>query len=121
MNRVGLARKRQRHLRRKRHIRKRIVGTAVRPRLTIYKSNRFTYIQAIDDDAEQTVVSASNREKALSSIGNTVEELGKLGEAAAKRLQEQKIAAVVFDRNGYPYHGKLAAVAEGVRKGGISL
>jgi len=113
--------KTRKRLKRKASIRKSIAGTAARPRLTVYKSNRFTYVQAIDDGAGVTLASASNREKAHLDMGNKVVALGKLGELIAERLKAKSITAVVFDRNGYRYHGKVKAIADGARKAGISL
>ena len=113
--------KRARWVRRKRRIRQSVRGTAERPRLTVYKSNRYTYVQVIDDDAGHTLVAASNREKELSTLGNDVSGASQLGESLGERLVGQKITALVFDRNGYPFAGKVQAIAEGVRKAGIRV
>jgi large subunit ribosomal protein L18 len=113
--------KTRKRMKRKASIRKRITGTAARPRLTVYKSNRFTYVQAIDDAAGATLASASNREKDHLDIGNKVASLAKLGELIGERLKAKSITAVVFDRNGYRYHGKVKAIADGARKAGIIL
>ena len=109
-------RKRQK---RKASIRKKISGTPERPRLTVYKSNSYTYVQAIDDSAGATLAAASNLEKEHRDIGNKVASLEKLGALIAERLKAKNVTAVVFDRNGYRYHGKVKAVAEGARKAGI--
>jgi large subunit ribosomal protein L18 len=114
-----LEEKTRKRLKRKASIRKKIRGTPERPRLTVYKSNRFTYVQAVDDVAGHTLASASNREKDHTGIKNVVAELGKLGSLIGERLKAKNIAEVVFDRNGYRYHGKVKAVAEGARKAGI--
>jgi len=111
--------KRRRWRRRKVHIRTKIRGTATRPRITVYKSNRFTYVQIIDDDTGSTLVAASNREEANRGIANRTIDLEKLGAVAGERLKAKNITQGVFDRNGYPYHGRLRAVAEGIRKAGI--
>ena len=111
----------RRRLKRKASIRKKIRGTAERPRLTVYKSNRYTYVQAIDDAAGATLAAASNLEKDQRSIANKVAVLGKLGELIGERLKAKNITAVVFDRNGYRYHGKVKTIADGARKAGISL
>jgi large subunit ribosomal protein L18 len=111
----------RRRLRRKFSIRKRIRGTAERPRLTIYKSNRYTYLQAIDDASGRTLASASNKEKDLAAVRNTIAEVAKLGEAFGKRLAEKQIKRAVFDRNGYLYHGKIKAVADAIRKAGVEF
>ena len=111
-------RKRQR---RKIHIRKRISGTAERPRMTVTKSNRSLYVQVIDDDKGHTLASITTLEKDLQDIKATVEGAGKLGELMGKRLVEKNIKTVVFDRNGYLYHGVIKALAEGTRKAGIKF
>jgi large subunit ribosomal protein L18 len=113
--------KTRKRLKRKASIRKKIAGTPQRPRLTVYKSSRYTYVQAIDDKAGQTLVAASNLEKAQRGMGNKVAALEQLGKLVAERLKAKNITAVVFDRNGYRYHGKVKAIAEGARKAGISL
>ena len=106
---------------RKMHIRKRISGTEARPRVSVFRSNRHLYIQAIDDEHGRTIVSASNLEKELAGLKNSVEAAAKLGEAFGKRLTEKNLKSVVFDRNGYKYHGIVKAVAEGTRKAGIDF
>ena len=111
-------RKRQK---RKASIRKKISGTPERPRLTVYKSNSYTYVQAIDDKAGTTLAAASNLEKEHRDIANKVAALEKLGLLIGQRLKEKNITAVVFDRNGYRYHGKVKAIADGARKAGIRL
>ncbi len=116
-----LEEKTRKRLKRKLSIRKKIHGTPERPRLTVYKSNRFTYVQAVDDVAGRTLAAASNREKEHRDIKNAVAQMEKLGTLIAERLKAKNIAAVVFDRNGYRYHGKVKAVAEGARKAGIRL
>lgn len=111
--------KSRRRIRRKIGIRKRITGTAARPRMTVFKSNRFTYLQVIDDSQGATLVSASNREKELLNIKNNVKGIGKLGEVIGNRLKEKKIETIVFDRNGYKYHGMIKELADAMRKTGI--
>ena len=113
--------KRRRWLRRKQRIRARIHGNAERPRLSVYKSNCFTYVQVIDDSCGRTLVSASNREAELSEAGNTIAGVGRLGLTVGQRLRERGISEVVFDRNGYPYHGRVRSLADGVREAGIKL
>jgi len=112
---------RRKRLKRKASIRKKIHGTPARPRMTVYKSNAYTYVQVIDDDAGKTLAAASNLEKDQRGIANTVATLEKLGQLIGERLKAKKITAVVFDRNGYRYHGKVKAIAEGARKAGISF
>jgi large subunit ribosomal protein L18 len=111
----------RKRLRRKVHIRKRLSGTAERPRMTITKSNRRISVQVIDDSKGHTLASASTLEKELKNIKATVEGAGKLGEIMGKRLLEKNIKTVVFDRNGYLYHGIVKALADGSRKAGIEF
>lgn len=106
---------------RKFHIRKRIEGSAVRPRLTVYKSNKYLYLQAIDDATGNTLVSASSLEEALKGVKRNLEGAAKLGEEMGKRLKEKNIEKVVFDRNGFLYHGIVKAMADGARKAGIQF
>ena len=112
---------RRKRLKRKASIRKKVHGTPERPRMTVYKSNAYTYVQVIDDEAGRTLAAASNLEKDQRGIANTMAALAKLGELIAERLRAKKITTVVFDRNGYRYHGKVKAVAEGARKAGITF
>lgn len=116
-----LAKKKKQKIRRKRHIRKTAYGTAERPRMTVFKSNRHLYVQVIDDDAGHTLASASNVEKDNIGLKRTAEDAEKIGTIIGERLKSKKIDAVVFDRNGYRYHGVVRAVAEGARKAGINL
>jgi large subunit ribosomal protein L18 len=110
--------KTKRRLRRKRGIRKRIHGTKARPRLSVYRSNRHIYVQAIDDDAGKTLFSISDMEI---GVKRTREGGIAVGEKLAQKLKAGKIGEAVFDRNGHVYHGIVQNVAEGLRKGGISL
>ncbi|UCB46874.1 MAG: 50S ribosomal protein L18 [Spirochaetota bacterium] len=110
--------KTERRLRRKKGIRKRVFGTAKNPRISVFKSNRHIYVQAIDDEKGITIISASDFEK---GIKGNLEGATKIGELLAKRLKEKKINEGVFDRNGYPYHGLIKAVCEGARKGGLKI
>jgi len=109
----------RKRLRRKVHIRKRIFGSAERPRMTITKSNRRLSVQIIDDNKGQTLVCASSLEKELRDIKPTVAGAAQLGEVIGKRLLDRNIKSVVFDRNGYLYHGIVKALADGTRKAGI--
>ena len=119
MNRLEL--KQAKRVRRKAHVRKRVSGTAERPRLTVYRSAHYIYIQAIDDAVGRTLASASNREKALAAVKSTVAGGAQLGELIGQRLKEKSIARVVFDRNGYAYHGVVKAIADGARKAGVAF
>ncbi|MDR3174769.1 MAG: 50S ribosomal protein L18 [Treponema sp.] len=111
----------RKRLKRKIHIRKRISGTPERPRMTVTRSNRALSIQIVDDTKGHTLVSASTLEKELKNIRPTVEGAGQLGEVMGKRLLEKNITSVVFDRNGYLYHGLIKALADGTRKAGIQF
>ena len=113
--------KNRKRLRRKIHIRKRVSGTSERPRMTVTKSNKSISVQVVDDIKGHTLASASTLEKELESIKATVEGASKLGEVMGKRLLEKNIKTVVFDRNGYLYHGIVKALADGSRKAGIEF
>jgi len=116
-----LIEKDRKRLKRKIHIRKRLSGTAERPRMSVFRSNRSLYIQVVDDSVGSTIASVSTLEKDLKDIKKNVEGAAKLGEIMGKRLLEKNINAVVFDRNGYLYHGVVKAMAEGARKAGIQF
>lgn len=109
----------KRRIRRKKSIRGKISGTAERPRLSIFKSNSFIYMQAIDDFSGITIASVSNKEKENNTIKSTIEGAGKLGEIIGSKLKEKNIEKIIFDRNGYIFHGKVKAAAEGARKAGL--
>jgi large subunit ribosomal protein L18 len=111
----------RKRLKRKVHIRKRIAGTAERPRMTVTRSNRRLSVQIIDDLKGQTLVSASTLEKELRDLKATVEGAGRLGGIVGKRILEKNIRTVVFDRNGYLYHGIIKALADGARKDGVQF
>jgi large subunit ribosomal protein L18 len=111
----------RKRLKRKVHIRKRVAGTPERPRMTVTRSNRRLSIQAIDDTKGHTLASASTLEKEFRGIRATVEGAGQLGEIMGKRLLERNIKSVVFDRNGYLYHGVVKAMADGARKAGVEF
>lgn len=111
-----------RRLRIKRGIRKRISGTAERPRLSVYRSNKEIYAQLVDDVAGRTLVAASSVEKAVSTQeGNKVVLSGMVGKALAEKAVAAGINEVIFDRNGYLYHGRVKALAEGAREGGLKF
>jgi large subunit ribosomal protein L18 len=106
---------------RKVHVRKRITGSAERPRLTVFKSNKYLYVQVIDDADGNTLVSGSTLEEALKGNRPCIEGGSRLGELVGQRLKEKNIDSVVFDRNGYQYHGIIKAIADGTRKAGIKF
>ena len=105
----------------KRHnrIRKNLSGTAASPRLSIYRSNTNTYVQIIDDEAGNTLVSASTKE--LNTKSNNIEACAKLGETVAKKALDKGISEVVFDRSGYKYHGRVKALADAAREAGLKF
>ncbi|ACV08267.1 50S ribosomal protein L18 [Jonesia denitrificans] len=110
--------------RQRRHarLRKKIRGTAVRPRLVVTRSTRHMVAQVVDDTAGKTLVSASTLEVDLRSFdGDKTAKSRKVGELIAERAKAAGIDSVVFDRGGNKYHGRVAAVAEGAREGGLSL
>ena len=89
--------------------------------MTVFRSNYHMYVQVIDDTVGNTIVSASTVEKDLRGMRNTVANAEKLGEIAGKRLLEKNIDTVVFDRNGYLYHGIVKGIADGARKAGLKF
>ena len=113
--------KNRKRLKRKIHIRKDISGTAQRPRLTVTRSNKALYMQVVDDTRGHTLAAVSTLEKDLRKIKPTVAGAAELGEIMGKRLLEKNITAVVFDRNGYLYHGLVKAMADGTRKAGVKF
>jgi len=115
-----LEKDRKRH-KRKVHIRKRVSGTPEKPRMTVTRSNRRLSIQVVDDTKGCTLASASTLEKDLREIKATVAGGAQLGEIMGKRLLEKNITTVVFDRNGYLYHGIVKALADGARKAGVQF
>jgi large subunit ribosomal protein L18 len=109
-------------LRRKIHIRKKVEGSTERPRLSVYRSLNHIYAQVIDDVSGKTLASASTLSAELKDGKGKKKDLAKeVGKLVAKKCQEAKIGAVVFDRNGFMYHGRIAAVAEGAREGGLKF
>jgi large subunit ribosomal protein L18 len=103
-------------------IRKKIAGTAAKPRLAIYRSNSDIYAQLIDDDQGFTLAAASSRDKDISAQKGTKVEKSKLvGQAIARKAKDLGINIIVFDRGGNLYHGRVQAVAEGAREGGLQF
>jgi large subunit ribosomal protein L18 len=108
--------------RRAEHIRIRVEGSQERPRLSVYRSLNHIYAQVIDDSSGKTLAAASTLSAELKDGKGKKKELAKeVGKLVAKKCQEAKIEAVVFDRNGFNYHGRIAAVAEGAREGGLKF
>jgi len=115
---TGAAARKRRHLR----VRKKVTGTAVRPRLVVNRSTRHLFVQVVDDTVGRTLVSASTLEADLrADDGDKTAKARRVGELVAERARAAGIDAVVFDRGGNRYHGRVAAVAEGAREGGLSL
>ncbi len=111
--------KRQHREKRRKRVRRKVAGTAERPRLSVYRSNVHIYAQLVDDDASNTLVAADSRE--VGEAENRKEAARKVGELIASRAQEAGIEAAVFDRGGNKYHGRIAALAEGARAGGLKV
>ncbi|MFO8099429.1 MAG: 50S ribosomal protein L18 [Salinibacter sp.] len=101
-------------------IRESLMGTSVRPRLSVYRSNQYIYAQLIDDFSGHTLASASSLEDEVTGEDPT-EESHRVGEVLAERAQEEGIEKAVFDRSGYKYHGRVEALADGARDGGLKL
>ena len=108
----------QRRYRRRRRVRSKIRGSAERPRLSVFRSNRGVFAQLIDDGAERTIVAVAWTEPELRELG-PMEQAKRAGEILANRAKEAGIEACVFDRGGYQYHGRVRALAEGAREGGL--
>ena len=119
MEKIKLNKKRR--LRRKRIIRKKIHGTSKKPRLSVFKSNKYIYAQAIDDDKGNTLVAVSSLAHDRKKRKLNKEVATKVGEDIGKKLIEKKIDTVYFDRNGFLYTGKIKALADGARKSGIKF
>lgn len=104
-------------MRRHRRIRAKVSGTAVRPRLSVFRSNRFISAQLIDDEKAATLASASS----VSLKGSSAEKAKTVGLTIAKKAQEKKIEKAIFDRGGYLYAGAIKALADGAREGGLKF
>ncbi len=127
---MAITLKHQRHLsaraksrlRRQIRGRKKIAGTAERPRLVVTRSSKHITVQVVDDDLGQTLVSASTMEADLRSLGGDKSEKAKrVGELVAQRAKDRGVDAVTFDRAGHKYHGRVAALADGAREGGLAF
>ena len=109
-------------VRRHRRVRKKVTGTAARPRLAVFRSNKHIYVQAIDDQARRTIVSASTVEADVRGGSTaTVEAAKQVGKLVGERAKAAGIETVVFDRGGFKYHGRVAAIADGAREAGLEL
>lgn len=115
-------RKKYRRYKIKMRIRKIVKGNASTPRLSVYRSNKDIYAQLIDDETGKTIVSASSRVKELADKkSNKIEKSKMVGQLLAERAKDSEIQTVVFDRNGYLYHGRVKALADGAREGGLKF
>jgi len=102
-------------------VRKHVKGTSSRPRLSVFRSNRSIYCQVIDDLSGTTLVSASSGESTISTDGDKTEVAKAVGKLIAEKALAENISNVVFDRGGYLYHGRVKALADGAREGGLQI
>jgi len=117
MNTKGLRREKIRY-----RIRRKISGTGQKPRLSVFRSNTALYLQLIDDESGKTITAASTKDKDIAAQAGTKSEKAKLvGAAIARKATELGVTAVVFDRSGYLYHGRVKAAADGAREGGLQF
>lgn len=107
--------------RRKRRIRKKVSGTPARPRLSVYRSAKHIYAQVIDDTSGTTLAAWSSRSKGFEAEGDKTSAAREVGKALAEACKEKGVEKVVFDRNGFIYHGRVKALAEGAREAGLSF
>lgn len=108
-------------LKRHRRVRAKISGTPETPRLDVYRSNAHIYAQIIDDVNGATLVAASSNEKEIEGLGSNCESAEKVGKLIAERALKKGIEEIVFDRGGYVYHGRVKALADGAREGGLKF
>jgi large subunit ribosomal protein L18 len=115
--------RREGRLRRHRRVRKKVHGTAARPRLAVYRSNRHLSVQLIDDDSSRTIVSASSLEADFrkQQAGGNIAAATAIGTLIAERAKKAGITSVVFDRGGFLYHGRIAAIADAARAAGLEF
>ena len=111
----------QKRIRIKRRVRGKISGSAELPRLSVYKSNKEIYAQLIDDKSGKTLAAASSREKGVDAKGTKSEVSANVGKAIAEKAKAAGIEQEVFDRNGFVYHGRVKALADGAREGGLQF
>src|SRR3954454_8217522 len=117
---MSVTTKPQQRLRRRRRVRAKVTGTAERPRLSVFRSNKGLFAQLVDDRSGTTVASASWIEADLRKLGS-MDQAKRIGELVAERAKAAGIESCVFDRGGYRYHGRVKALAEGAREGGLSF
>lgn len=107
--------------RRRHRVRRKVSGSTARPRLAVYRSNRYIYAQIIDDIDGRTVVAASSQEADMRGERLTVETAAKVGSLVGQRAKDAGVSAVVFDRSGYKFHGRIKALAEAAREAGLEF
>ncbi len=105
----------------RKRIRKKIKGTAEKPRLSVYRSNKEIYCQAIDDVNGVTLFAVSSRDAGIEQTGTKTEVAKRVGQALASKAEENGVSTALFDRGGYLYHGRVKALAEGAREGGLKF
>jgi len=119
---MGVNKKYKRREKIKKGIRKKIRGTESKPRLSVFRSNKEIYVQVINDDDKRTLAGASSLQKDIAGTEGTKTDTSRLvGLEIAKRAKEAGVEVVVFDRNGFNYHGRIKALAEGAREGGLKF
>ncbi len=120
---MKLQAKRQHRISRHKRVRAKIQGSSKRPRVAVFKSNQYIYTQVIDDEAGKTLVSVSNYggKKAKASKEKKSDSASKVGETLAGKMTKMGISEAVFDRGGFKFHGRVKAVADGLKKGGIKI
>jgi large subunit ribosomal protein L18 len=116
---MAVLQKRAHREKRRKRVRRKIAGTAERPRLSVYRSNVHIYAQLIDDERGHTIAAADSRE--IGEAENRKDAARKVGELVARKAADAGVEEVVFDRGGNKYHGRIAALAEGAREGGLKL
>lgn len=121
---IKLASSRETRARRHRRVRMKVAGSAERPRLSVFRSLQHIYAQLVDDSAGNTLVAASSRDKDVAGVEaklTRAQLASKVGEVLAARANDKGLKLAVFDRGGYPYHGRVKMLAEGARKGGLEF
>ena len=118
---IKIVDKKANRVKRHKRVRGKVSGTAQCPRLNVFRSARHIYAQLIDDNAGVTLCSASTLEKSFEGLGGNIDAAKKIGSTLAERAKDKGITDVVFDRSGYVYHGRVAALAEGAREGGLNF
>lgn len=113
--------KEKRRIKIRKRIRKNVMGSETRPRLSVYRSNKEIYAQIVNDVEGKTIVAASSRDKDIKSEGSKVEIAASVGKAIAKKAIDAGIEAIAFDRGGYLYHGRVKSLADGAREGGLKF